>query len=316
MCRPRGHSTRTATDAAGHHLRRRGHRSRRVQLLGRRFLAAAAATAEGLRGRYAARRVQGHHERTAPEQRRGSRHTVEPVVPGHVQQRQRQRPGQQHRTGRGHAVRPARAAPVRGLRAGERRPPTVPRLAVVAPVVPVAVVHRIADGTGRRHVRRLGGLGADGQRLPGRGARGRFRPRAVYRRRRRRRVSDPTSEAGAVVSATFAARRRVTAAADAVVDDDASASAVDDDSAADNIAGRRVVTTERRRHGRRPDGRPENNLQDQELAVAGPDERNGRHVHQTVPDDSAAAVLGRRPPKSHNDLFAPQVWRVSKRPGQ
>jgi len=281
-----------------------------VQLLGPQFLAAA----EGRRGRSAARRVQGHHERTAPEQRRGSRHTVEPVVPGHVQQRQRQRPGQQHRTGRGHAVRPARAAPVRGLRAGERRPPAVARLAVVAPVVPVTVIHRIADGTGRRHVRRLRGLGADGQRLPGCGDRGRSRPRSVYRRRRR--VSDPTSEAGAVVSATFTARRGVTAATDAVVDDDTSASAVDVDSVADNIAGRRVVTTKRRRHGRRLDGRPKNNLQDQELAVAGPDERNGRHVHQTVPDDSAAAVLGRRPPKSHNDLFTPQVWRVSKRPGQ
>lgn len=312
MCRPRGHSARTAADAAGHQLRHLGHRGRRVQLLGPRFLATAATTAaEGRRGRSAARRVQGHHERTAPEQRRGPRHTVEPVVPGHVQQRQRQRPGQQHRTGRGHAVRPARAAPVRGLRAGERRPPAVARLAVVAPVVPVAVVHRIADSTGRRHVRRLGGLGADGQRLPGRGARGRFRPRAVHRRRRRR-VSVPTSEVGTVVGPTFAARHGVTAAAD----DDNPAPAVDDHSAADDIAGRRVVTTERCRHGRRPDGRPENNLQDQELAVAGSDERNGRHVHQTVPDDSAAAVLGRRPPKSHHDLFAPQVWRVSKRSGQ
>jgi len=233
---------------------------------------------------------------------------VESLVPGHVQQRQRQRLGQQHRTGRGHAVRSARAAPVRGLRAGERRPPAAARLAVVAPVVPVAVVHRIADGTGRRHVRWLGGLGAGGQRMPGSGARGRFRPRSVYCRRR---VSDSTSEAGAVVGATFTARRGVTAAAD-----DTSASAVDYDSTANNIAGRHVVTTERGRHGRRPDGCPENNLQDQELAVAGPDERNGRHVHQTVPDDSAAAVLGRRPPKSHHDLFTPQVWRVSKRPGQ
>lgn len=92
---------------------------------------------------------------------------MEPVVPGHVQQRQRERHGQQQRAGRGHVVRPARAAPVRGLRDGERRPAAAARLAVVASVVPVAVVRRLADD---RRIADGRGLGFRG-RLDGSGAR-------------------------------------------------------------------------------------------------------------------------------------------------
>lgn len=89
-------------------------------------------------------RVPGHHERAAPEQRRGVRHPVEPVVPGRIRgdQQRRKRPGQWRRAGRGRAVRPARTAPVRRLRARERWSAARARFVVVHPIVPVAVVGR------------------------------------------------------------------------------------------------------------------------------------------------------------------------------